>query len=53
MKGQTSTRTKVLHALMIVILTILLLLFIAPFILVVINVFMASLWKTSRGPWTR
>ena len=39
MKGQTSTRTKVLHALMIVVLTILLLLFIAPFILVVINVF--------------
>ena len=29
MKGQTSTRTKVLHALMIVVLTILLLLFIA------------------------
>lgn len=39
MKGQVSTRTKVLHALMIVVLTILLLLFIAPFILVVINVF--------------
>ena len=39
MKGQTSTRTKVLHALMIVVLTILLMLFIAPFILVVINVF--------------
>ena len=39
MEGQVSTRTKVLHALMVVVLTIVLLLFIAPFILVVINVF--------------
>lgn len=39
MEGQVSTRTKVLHALMVVVLMIVLLLFIAPFILVVINVF--------------
>lgn len=38
-KGQQSTRTKVLHALTMVLLIILFFLFIAPFLLVLINVF--------------
>ena len=49
MEGQVSTRTKVLHALMVVVLTIVLLLFIAPFILVVINVFKTTSTR-SRSP---
>lgn len=37
--GQTSTRTKVLHAVLMAVLIVVLLLFVAPFLLVIINVF--------------